>query len=369
MEAVYTAAQYVSVPLTLGLGGMLLIMLLSILVGCMIARRCKNPALPFAFLLIPILCGVLLLNWVLPVIERTGDLLIPGEYTVHTAAGRIESVTPANTGRFHLRDGKFLGGAVLSVDGISCYVMDESLLKAGMVVAIDYAHSEHNVILRWREVTPQQADQILSEQPAVLPEQPGEENTPPPSSQMVKLGTWLLRIGFAGFVGIIVLLQLFGEKLALYLFRRGAKVQGQIQPDLRGVLLHTLPPLACLSTAVIGGVVGGGGKGMLLVLMLGLFGFVCIIALDATTYLKVDGQAIKIRYMGKTRTYTMEDVCRVYWRNHKGITGKSMVLVLNDGKTYWFSMDAFLGVQSVFDLIYENTDRSCASECLMKERS
>ena len=131
--------------------------------------------------------------------------------------------------------------------------------------------------------------------------------------------------------------------------QQSASLQGEIRAN-KSALLEKLIPIICVVVLVIGEILQS-NQPFMGIFMLVPAGMLVLMVADATTVLKLDGSTFTIRRWGREKTYRIEDVRGVLWRKHRGLLGHSMVLVLHDGKSYWFDMDVFCGVQSVYDYI------------------
>lgn len=347
MAASYTAMEYLGVPLAGALGTVTLVLILTICLIRKVGAKAKSPFLPFAFLAIPIIACILLGSWLIPVFNQLGDLLIPGEYAVSTTAGRIDTVTQADVKVYHLRNGRFCTGQEISMDDASYYVISEGLLSEGMYIEMQYARFENNVILSWQEVTPERAEQIRTESPLSDTETPVAESQKEVSAEARLIGAWMFRIGFLSFLAIAVLNTVFAQKIRLHLLKQDALVKGEIKPN-KSALLCSLLPLVCLSLIILGMVVGSAEYRALVVLVVGVCALSTIMGADATTVLRMEGSTFAVRRFGKEKTYQMHDVRAVFWKKSRGWIGKTMVLVLNDGRSYWFNMDVFSGVENMY---------------------
>jgi hypothetical protein len=349
MSNSYTALQYLGPVLAVFLGGFAIALLFGILLIPKLTRKFRNPLWSFSLFLIPLCMLIVILRITLPTINRLGDLLIPGEYEIKTTAGEIESVTKHQGHLYHFRNGKLHSGEEISVDGVSYYVLSEGILEEGLTISVTYAQFESNVILSWQEVTSEEAAQIRAESAAAQSQKPTEKTEPTISPQQEMLGVWLLRIGFVGMAAIVALEHLFYEKLVARRFRQISSLQGEIRIN-RAAVFERIAPALCMSVLCVGFAVKS-GQWFVTVLLFVPMGMFALKVVDATTHLKLDGDKITIRRWGRERTYRLEDVQGVFWRGDRGLIGKTMVLVLHDGKSYWFSMDDFCGVEYAYNYI------------------
>lgn len=353
MSRSYTAMEYLGLPLAIVLSGLVLILVVGIWLIPKAARKFKNPAWAFSLLLLPICAYIGLASLVFPCFAQLGDLLIPNEYVLRTSAGRIEMVVQEDA-FYHIHDGKIQKGEEISVEGVSYYVLSEGILEEGLTISFTYAQFETNVILGWQEVTPEEAAQIRAESVAAQNQKPAEKTETTISPQLEALGVWLLRIGFVGLVAIASLQTMFYEKLVARRFHQVSSMQGEIRFN-RLAFLERIAPAVCMSMLNIGFAIQI-GQWFVTILLLVPMGMLALSAADATTWLKLDGATFTVARLGRQKTYRMEDVRAVLWRNHRGLIGRSMVLVLHDGKSYWFDMDNFCGVEYAYKYISRYLD-------------
>ena len=165
------------------------------------------------------------------------------------------------------------------------------------------------------------------------------------SQEQAALGMWMSRIGFISFLVFAVLMRLADGKLKTFLWMRDAAVCGGIVPD-RLALVFTLLPLGLLSAVLIGTVIGSGSSGVLLILLLGGGMMAVFLLKDQFTSLMLDGNTLTLRRFGRKRRYQISDICDIRFRSCRGITGTMLVMVFRDGKSFWFPMDSFRGVQN-----------------------
>lgn len=210
------------------------------------------------------------------------------------------------------------------------------------------------MILGWQEVTPEEAAQIRAESVAAQNQKPAEKTETTISPQLEALGVWLLRIGFVGLVAIASLQTMFFEKLVARRFHQVSSMQGEIRFN-RLAFLERIAPAVCMSMLNIGFAIQI-GQWFVTILLIVPMGMLALSAADATTWLKLDGATFTVARLGRQKTYRMEDVRAVFWRNHRGLIGRSMVLVLHDGKSYWFDMDNFCGVEYAYKYISRYLD-------------
>ena len=348
MSRSYTVMEYMGLPLAAALGGLVLILVVGIWLIPKAARRFRNPLWAFSLLLLPICAYIALVGMVLPYFAQMGDLLIPSEYVLRTSAGTIETVIEEDE-FCHIHDGKIRNGEKISVAGISYYVLFEEILEEGLTISFTYAQFENNVILNWKEVTPEEAAQIRAESVVAESQNPEDKNELISSPELENLGFWLFRIGFIGLAAVALLGGWISPKLLERRLQQSASLQGEIRAN-KSALLEKLVPIICITVLLIGEILQT-NQPFWAIFLLVPAGMLVLMAADATTVLKLDGNTFTISRWGREKTYRMEDVRGVLWRKYRGLLGHSMVLILHDGKSYWFNMDDFCGVQSVYDHI------------------
>lgn len=357
MSVTYTVTEYTAPLVVVCIGGLALILTLGIMGMFTLGRRYKNLTGIWICFVATVCSIALLVGWVFPDLDKVGDLLIPGEYVVATTAGRIEAVEDSGMRVGHFRDGKLCRGIIVRINGDSFYGISDGLLQEGMYIELQYARYDSNAILSWQEVTPEWVAQVLAEEPSPEDVQPEEKKETVVSPEAKCIGNWLLRIGFLGLVACVALSELLHYRIvAKRLIMCGSvKEEVRANPKALGLILI---PFGCMLLIMLGLIVSTGNQGVVLILLMGV-GLICgFMATDAATSLKLDGGMLTVRRLGKERTYAMEDVRGIYWRRVRGIIGKSMVLVMSDGKIYWFSMDTFDGVEDVFRRISLRLEKS-----------
>lgn len=361
MQASYTVMEYMGPAVCAGVGGLLLFLILGICIPRILIVRMKKVSAGWAVFLV-LMCGLVLLgNRIVPAFNRLGDLLIPGEYVVRTTGGQIEAVTAQKANIGHFRDGTLLSGEEVCVDGEIYYVISEGLLTEGMYIEFQYAHFESNVILNWTEVSPERAAQVREEMRLEEPELPEETPEPEVSSRAKRIGAWLIRIGVFGFAAIAVLSGFFERKIVARIQMQDAAVKDGIRPN-PFALMPFLLVFLCFVLIAVGTVINNGNYGFVLVFAIGGGCMILFAGGELSTSLKWDGSTFAIRRWGKESTCLLSDVHAIFWRRSRGMIGKSMVLVLKNGKSYWFSMDAFSGVENTFRYISACLEKACKED-------
>lgn len=347
--------DYLGVPVVIMLCGLLLAPSLAIFLIVKLVRKNRKANIGYLPVIVMIPVLILLVLWGGPVLTQVGDLMLPGESVIRTTAGEIDSIEPGPKGSWHYLDGKFVTGQMLSIEDQRYYVISENQLEEGMVISLTYSHSENgNVILSWQKTTVEEAARIRAESAAFQPELSEKKQREVTTGQR-QLGLWLSRIGMTGafvFVGLTVL---FREKIIFKILINDAQVRGGIRfsfPNILPVLL----PMGCILLLWIGSGISSGESHAWFMTLLAVCLLAGIIGTECSTSLILDGQVIIIRRYRKERQYHLSDVRTVFWRKHRGFIGKSMVLVMHDGTSYWFNMDTFVGVQNMYHILSAETE-------------
>ena len=357
MSASYTVMEYLGIPLAAGLGGLAIILTVSIWLPLKLKHKFTSYLLPILLFLLPIFACIALCIWLFPVFDTVGNILVSSEYTARTTAGRIETVTDSDLGTFHFHNGALRAGEEIVIDGASYYVISEGKLTEGMHIAVEYAQFENNVILSWREVSEEEAQKIHAENPYIEFEMHDEKPQPTVSEKDMRIGSRLEQIGFVGFVAYVVLTNAFSQKIKTFFANRATAQGGEIKP-YTAWLLFKLIPLAFMSLIVIGVVFLTGHSYVFLFLAIGGGGILVFTHINLFTRLRLDGNTFTICRFGREKTYRLEDIRAVYFRRGRGMIEQTMVLVLNEGKSYWFDKDSFAGVDGVYEYIREYLDKT-----------
>lgn len=170
------------------------------------------------------------------------------------------------------------------------------------------------------------------------------------------MGTVLYWIGLLGFGIMVALDALYNRKIAAKLLAQDAAVIGEIRPNAKAISLYLLP-VFFLILMIVGIAIANGTYHILLIVFIGGGGMGLFLGADASTYLKREGEILIIHRLGKIREYQLSQVRAVSWKTCRGVIGKAMVLVMNDGTSYWFNMDTFAGVQNMYQIL--SAERAC----------
>lgn len=181
-------------------------------------------------------------------------------------------------------------------------------------------------------------------------EQMGDIVLPEPTvtTEQAALGAWMTRIGMIAFLVMLVITRLMDRKLKTLLLTRDAAHHGGIVPN-RLMLLWTLLPLCAMCLIVMGVVVSSGDMGAALILLLGGGVMAGFLLKDQFTRLTLDGGTLTLRRFGREWQYQIADICDIRWRSCRGVTGTALVIIFSDGKSFWFPMDSFRGVQNTYN--------------------
>ena len=110
MGASYTVMEYAAPALVIGLGGILIILVLNIVWGGYAAKKRQSKSAVVAVFTVSLVLLLLILNWLVPVANQFGDLLVPDQYTVKKTAGKIRSVSAGRVNVLHFSSGEFRKG-------------------------------------------------------------------------------------------------------------------------------------------------------------------------------------------------------------------------------------------------------------------
>ena len=347
MQATYTVADYFAPFLICTIGSILIVGVLCVLIGRKAVKKFQQVWIAF----IPvIMVGVFIFAvvgpYAFPILEQTGDLLVPSEYEIKTTAGQIEGITPAENVPIYYIDGKICGATYLSINDAQYYVISEGLLTEGMLVEIQYAAFENNVILSCKEVTADRVTQVQKENLYVQPlEDIPTEYEPTP--EMEALASTLIIVGFIGVACVSILFSAAKQKIKSYLLKQDLLVYGKIIPNRKAICFFCLP-FIFFALIIMGRWIENHDISILVMLLMGGGAFI-LIKITQPTSLELDGNTLYLRSPGKERQYQTEDVYSVSFKSCRGFIGKSLVIIFNDRKSCWFDMDQYCGVQNVYN--------------------
>ena len=357
MGAAYTIADYMGPFLVYTLGSALIMGVLCVFLVRKLAKKLQRFWVAYVPLIGYILFLCLIGLHAVPVLEQTGDLLVPSEYERKITAGEIVHVTPVEHAPLYCINGEIRGADHIVIGETTYYVISDGLLTEGMLVELQYAQFENNVILGWQEVSEDRVAMVLEEQlnaPSIAkPKAPQKE-----VSKQVQIISYVLYIlGFVGFFVCVAVSGLLQHKFVDFLFAKDHSVHRQIVPN-RISIAFTIIPLVFLFMITVGLSIRSGEYHGLLVFIVGGGVMATIILVEQFTYLKIDGQCISIKKLWKVKQYCAADICSVMWKSCRGMIGKELILIFNDGKSYWFNMDHFMGVQNTYNELKKYLDDS-----------
>ena len=347
MGASYAVMDYMGLFLAVTVGAVVVILALTILLGVCLAKKFRKALLVYLPLLGMAAALFLLGQYILPILEQTGDLLIPDEYTTRITAGRVESIAPAEHAPQHLVDGRLHGADHVWVNGTRFYVISDGKLQEGMLIELEYAHFENDVILRWQETTENRVQQIL--QNPEIPDDTPKEKPPKVDPEAVQnLGVVIRWIGLLGFAGIFLFSHAFPVKIQAWFLTRDLTVKGKIIPSPANLAI-SLAPFVFLVLFITGICLASGEYGPLIVILCAcLFVFLLLLS-EQFTRLEIDGQRITIRKFGKQKQYQISDIYDITWKYGRGLMNKQLRIIFSDSSCYWFAMERYLGVQNAYD--------------------
>lgn len=169
------------------------------------------------------------------------------------------------------------------------------------------------------------------------------------------MGKILYWIGLLGFGAAIVLDLVCNPIIAREILKQDAAVTGEIRPNGKAMLIWLLPMLF-LVLMVFGIAIVDGAYHILLIVVFGAGGMGVLVGTEMRTYLQLDGQTLVIRKPGTVREYRLSQVRAVSWKPCRGIIGKFLFLVMEDGTSYWFNMDFYVGVQNMYYILSAETE-------------
>lgn len=347
MQAAYTVADYFVPFFVCTIGSALLVGVLCVLIGRKAVKKFQKVWLP----VIPLIGFGIFLFWLFgiyafPILEQTGDLLVPSEYEIKTTAGQIEGITPAENVPIYYIDGKVCGATYISINDAQYYVISEGLLTEGMLVEVQYAAFENNVILSCKEVTADRVTQVQTENLHVQP----PEDIPTqyaPTPEMEALASTLISTGVIGVACISILFSIINQRIKSYLLKQDLMVHGKIIPNRKAICFFCLP-FVFFAMIIMGLWIQNGDISIFVMLLIGGGVFV-LITIKMPTSLELDGNTLYLRSLGKERQYQIQDIYSVSFKSCRGFTGKQLVIIFNDRKSCWFDMDRYCGVQNVYN--------------------
>ena len=163
-------------------------------------------------------------------------------------------------------------------------------------------------------------------------------------------------VGFIGYICIALLFQLAEQKIKTYLLKQDSNVFGKIVPRRKARLLLSLPFI--FFVMIVTGALIGIRNSSLWVMLTVVFGsFIIFILMQRPFFLKLDGNFLQVQLLGKERTYQISDILSVSFQPCRGFIPKSLVIVFNDRKSYWFNMDKYCGVQNVYNELIKQIEQ------------
>lgn len=338
MEYSYTSADY-NAFLLAALGGVLLLCLtVAILAPRFAVRRGIN--IGYSFLLFGFfLVGFLMLGvWAVPFLEWTGCLAIPGEDGTVNAAGRIETVSTVENTPPYWIDSERCGAVFLTIGEESYYVIDRGNPEPGMHIAFTYA-PEGNVIVRWKEVTEEEAARI-GFTPLPMPEPEPERQVPP---WLRNLSRVLCCAGF-GIFGVMIIAQtFFGMKISRTILGRDARHRDGVIPGYWG-LLEVLTVVLAFGLLVTSSAITSGEYHGFFVLVLGGGVMIFLTLLDSQTRLCIRGRKLVISRFSKVQTRDLGEITSVRWEKTRAVSGWMLVIRFARGGSLELKAENHLGL-------------------------
>ena len=166
----------------------------------------------------------------------------------------------------------------------------------------------------------------------------------------------IFKVGFIGYICIALLFQLAEQKIKIYLLKLDSKVFGKIVPSRKARLLLSLPFIFFVMI-VTGVLIGIRDSSLWVELTIGIVAFIIFILMQRPFFLKLDGNFLHVQHLGKERTYQISDILSISFQPCLGFIPKSLVIVFNDRKSYWFDMDKYCGVQNVYNELIKQIEQ------------
>lgn len=346
MSAEYTVSNYMGIVLFCSVVILILAFTLWPMIGYRMMKRFQK-AWVFGVLLAGIILTFLpVFLFGMPVFEQTGDLLFPQEYTLRKAAGVVERISPVDHPQPCQIDGKVYWLNSAYIEGKTYLTVGDGKLQPGMLVQLEYAAFENNVILSWEETTQQQAELVRQEQLKADLQPPPVEPVVEIPQERLALGRILGLLAFGGFVGYVALGEMFRQKIVIFLFRKDARVFRKIVPNIAGIILSMLPFVFFLFLLLSIFLQNADFPGFFLIFVAALIG---LLLANGFTSLTLDGQYVIIRRLGRQYEYEVSQLNIIMWQNCRGFIGKKLTIRFDDGKFFEFDMDLCSGVQNTYN--------------------
>lgn len=154
--------------------------------------------------------------------------------------------------------------------------------------------------------------------------------------------------GILGFAVYVLISYITSNKVAAYIFARDLEVKGKIVP-CHFAWLRNIPGFVFLAIVVIGFTIGQEKYTILIFTAVAFLILGTVMFIDACKYLTFNDEHISITVFQKNKQYLRSDIRTVEWRNCRGITGKQLAIMFHDGKSYYFNMDYYRGVQNTYN--------------------
>lgn len=158
----------------------------------------------------------------------------------------------------------------------------------------------------------------------------------------------LYYIGIFGCAAYVLIFHAAKHRIAAYVFDQDLKVHNKIIPCYTSWLMDVLGfgSLALIPTGIA---IGRQEYAMIIfvAIVYALFGMLMVN--DSCTYLDLVDDYISVKVFRKKDLYLRSDIRTIEWKNGRGITGKQLVIVFSDGKSYFFNIDHYRGVQNTYN--------------------
>ena len=158
----------------------------------------------------------------------------------------------------------------------------------------------------------------------------------------------LYYFGIVGVFSYVLVSYVVRNKIASCIFASDLKVSNKIIPSCFSWLRNILG-FAFIACVVIGLAIGNEDyTGIVFMSIVYLF-LGALMLKDACTQLVLRDEHIVITVLQKNRQYLRSDICTIEWKTCRGIIGKQLVIVFCDGRSYYFNMDYYRGVQNTYN--------------------
>ena len=336
----YSAFDYIGLPLGVFLAVIVIVGTLAAIFARIMLKRYQQIWIGLLPAVLLIVVGIGVGNWAVPVLEASGDVV--DAEIICTAAGQVKEVRAAQNRAAYFMNGRFCGGAYLSVNNTEYYVIDGNLPETGTWVLITYA-PESRAILSWQLITEDAASQLPVETPSEILSEPTVKE---PSPQRKRLGQILEYVGYLLLVALGVFQGMFRMKLEMFMLNKDRNYRNEIVPNPTG-LIYCLAVLACFAMITTGIHFWYGTVHGFLILILGGAMMLAVQVIPMLTRIRLEGKWLIISRFGEKR-FGIEEVASVEWVQKKSISGWAVVIRFRDGREQVLSLDHYWGLTDLY---------------------